>query len=163
MAERNAVNRNTVIDAIAFIGTGILCLVEGYRLHVTADPRMLSQELQPGFYVLLLGGILLVTGLVYLARHLRAPPHDDVVVTTPEQQAARAFVVGSIFAALAGYAILIATIGYFVGSVIFFLAILAIFKVKPIPAVAFSVVLAAVYYAVFVLYLDIIFPHALLF
>ena len=162
MAERNAVNRNTIIDSIAFIGTGILCLIEGYRLHVTADPRMLSQELQPGFYVLLLGGILLVTGLVYLVRHLRAPPHDDAV-STPEQKAARAFVVGSIFAALAGYAILIATIGYFIGSVIFFIAILAIFKVKLVPAVAISLVLAGVYYAVFVLYLDIIFPHALLF
>jgi hypothetical protein len=162
MAEKNAVNRGTIIDSIAFIGVGILCLFEGYRLHVTADPRLLAQELQPGFYVLILGVILLVTGLVYLVRHLRAAPPEHVA-TTSEQRTAGAFVVGAIIAAVAGYAIVIATIGYFVGSLLFFIAMLAIFKVKPLLTVAIGLVLASVFYAVFVLYLDIIFPHALLF
>jgi hypothetical protein len=162
MAERNAVNRSTVIDSLVFIGTSVLCLFEGYRLNATSDPRLLFQELQPGYYVLFLGAILLVTGLVYLIRNLRAVG-PEVVTRTPEQRATGAFVVGAIIAAVAGYAILIATVGYFVGSAVFFIAMLAIFKVKPLATLAIGLALAGVFYAVFVLYLNIIFPRAMLF
>ena len=162
MAGRNAVNRRTLIDAIAFIGIGAICLVEGYRLNITADPRALSQRLAPGFYILLLGGILLVTGVVHLVRNLRT--RESVVPAAPGQRAAMTVGLAAIVAALAGYAILMNSIGYFVGTTLFFLAILAIFKVRPWPlTVALSLALGAAFYTIFVVYLDIIFPRGLLF
>jgi hypothetical protein len=159
MTGRRTINRRTVIDAAVFAAVGMLCIVEGFRLHATADAHGLRQELAPGFYVLLLGAVLLVTGAVYVAANLRAPRE----AAAAPAGAGRAGLAG-ILGALAGYALLMSVLGYYLSSAIFFMAVLALFGVRKWWVnTPLGLALAAAFHVVFVEYLDIVFPRGMVF
>jgi hypothetical protein len=163
MADSRPVNRAALIDSAAFIAISIVCLVEGFRLNVTANPHALSQRLAPGYYVVLLGAILLVAGIVHLVGGLRRRD-KPASRRAPAQAAAMTVGLAGIVAALVLYAIMVTLIGYAVGTAVFFLVTFAIFNVRPWPlTIALSLGLAGVCYALFANYLGIIFPRGLLF
>jgi hypothetical protein len=159
MTERPAINRRALIDAGVFAAIGMGCLIEGYRLHVTAALHGLRQELAPGFYILLLGTLLLVTGAIYVVANLRGAAEET---QAPANTGGRALV--GILGALVGYALLIGVLGYYLASALFFMAVLALFGVRQWwinPPLALA--LAGAFHLIFVVYLDIVFPRGLLF
>jgi hypothetical protein len=158
MTERATLNRGTLVDTAVFSAVGVACLSEGGRLYVTARDDGLQQELAPGFYVLLLGIVLLATGLFHLFTQLRTPP-ELAEAPSGTGRLGLAAIIGT----LIGYALLMTLVGYFIASAVFFMAILALFRVRNWINPVLGFALAGVFHVIFVEHLDIIFPRGLLF
>jgi hypothetical protein len=151
-------SRAVLIDSFSFIGIGLLCVGESYRLYVTRPPHVLAQELRPGLYVLLVGLVLLVAGASHLALSLKDAEEEREPVDAETKRR-----IAAIIAGLAGYAVLIMLVGYPAASFLFFLATLKVLNVDSwIKNISFSAVLTLVCYALFVQYFNIIFPTGLL-
>jgi hypothetical protein len=152
-------NRTALIDGLLFVIVGLICLVEAYRLNVSQDANLLHQELQPGFYIFLLGFALAASGVAHLLFASRSTEPGR----TPSSWSMKVRPLYAL-AALVGYAVLIELVGYLAATIAFFLAVFWIFGVR---SWLVNLILSAVFgvgdYLLFVHYLTITFPPGILF
>ncbi|HVY20295.1 MAG TPA: tripartite tricarboxylate transporter TctB family protein [Bauldia sp.] len=150
-------NRTTWVDGTIFFLLGALCVWEGHRLAVTADPRTMQQALPPGAYIFGLGVLLILIAAVhvYSYRHEVA----RIVPLTPELR----FLIATIAVLMAGYALALYLVGYVLASILFFAAAFVIFGVKSwLTTTILTVVFVAVCYLVFVKLCGVDFPAGVL-
>jgi hypothetical protein len=125
-----------------------------------APTNLLSQQLGPGLYIYILGGILLVAGIAHVTTSMRAASArgggNDQGVTFGR--------VATITLIISAYAILIERFGYPISTLLFFLAIVRVFGVTSwLRNAALSLGLTAVFYVLFVHYFGVLFPHGSIF
>jgi len=130
-------------------------LAEGLRLVIYKDPYTVYDPLGPGLYIIAIGLGMMVLGVAHLIVHSR---------TSPVMQKARVdktmrFRLISTVAACVVYILLIYIVGYLPATVLFFLLQ---FRIQGIRSwtriIALSVILAGLYYLVFVQYCGMVFP-----
>jgi len=134
---------------------GIVSIVDGIRL-VKAEKLQLYDVLGPGFYNIGMGSVLLVVGVVYFISRAKKPSLEEKPSSAGEEYKMK---MASMVGVLALYILLMDYIGYFFSSILFFILINKIVGFRAWPrTLAASLAMAVVFYVVFVLWLDMIFP-----
>ena len=137
---------------------GIFSIVEGIRL-VKAKSLQLFDVLGPGFYNIGMGSLLILVGVIYfISRWKTLSPAPKETSPPSEYRMKMASMVG----VLAAYIILLNYLGYFISSLLFFILINRIVGFQTwrtlLPA---SLAMAVFFYAVFVHWLNLIFPQGI--
>lgn len=154
------VGGRTLLDGLIFIGLSLLCAVEGLRLYLAPRPDGPSQALAPGLYILILGGILFVTGVSHLLSRSASDDEEDAAAAPPPARLR----VAAISALLAAYILFTDWLGYLAASLVFFVGTLWAFGVRDWRTnIVLSVVLTAACYLTFVHLLGVVFPRTGLF
>ncbi len=109
-----------MILEVIFLIIGTLGVYEGYRL--THTNLLYADAVGPGWYLLMMSGILFVCAVALLVRRLRRKAAQGEASISMHKTA-----VGRAFLLLFLYGISIMYLGYLVGSVIFFTLIQRIF------------------------------------
>ena len=148
--------RRVLIEGFILLAIGMGSVAEALRLIVYKVPGVLYDALGPGFYLLIIGTCLLITG----ASHLLHNYHEyntEKVVTADEKMRTRMIATVLICGI---YAILIDYVGYLLATVFFFVAEFRLFGVKSLLAnIALSLLLTATNYILFVKLCGLIFPE----
>ncbi len=158
---RIMVSRKVWVEGLLSIAVSLVTLNESLRLIFFKDPQKLYDVLGPGSYLLLLSIGLLVTGIIHISHHLKKEQSLGITKTKTSKEL-RNRLIGSIVV-FGLYLILIDTIGYLIGSFVFFILEFRIMGIKSWSVnFVLSVIIAATYYFVFVMYCDMVFPRGLL-
>jgi uncharacterized membrane protein HdeD (DUF308 family) len=129
----------------------LACLVEARRLSLDTHASLLTQRLGPGLYIYILGGVLLVTGVVYIVTHMRSAAE----VSPGEVSVSRVL---SVTLAIAMYAVFIERFGYVLATLAFFIVMFWLFGVRRWRVnLPLSLAGAAVFYVVFIRLFNVIF------
>jgi hypothetical protein len=152
------------IEGMIFSVMGLLGLYEGIRLaRVRASQSTVIQDsLGSDGYMIMIGLALIIVGVSHIiinykknidtGKKMVSKDHKDTLI-----------VIFDIFVSLIVYVLLMNYIGYLVGSLIFFLLILKIFKFKWSLNVILSVFFSIIFYMLFGYVLKMPFPKGMLF
>ncbi|GAA3942893.1 tripartite tricarboxylate transporter TctB family protein [Microbacterium soli] len=161
-----------VTTALIFIVVSVISLFEGIRLSLNPPAFRMNQVLKPGWYLILIAVLLLASGVGYLVTLIVKAPKTapdavddagtgDEDVAPPVRNGLMSRLLWLI-AALVGYGVLIAVLGYVLATPIFFLSASIIFGVRKIlPLVIMTVGLSAVLVFVFIYLLRVRMPTGL--
>jgi hypothetical protein len=153
-------NRKVLVEGIIFLGLSSLSVIEGLRMIYQQDSLKVLEMFGPDAYILSLGIILLVLGVIHIAVHYREAGPAKEVKTDVEMR----WKAVKLITAVLIYAALIHAAGYALATPIFFSAAFRIVGVKSWPLnLILSLVLSAVFYMVFVVYCNMTFPRGIFF
>ena len=148
------------IEATSIIVFSLVAMVEGLRLIIYKQPNLLYDPIGPGFYILALSIGLMSAGVAHLLTNYRRLPSTGNVAAS---RAMRIRLFGS-FMVLAVYILLIDFVGYLVATLVFFVLELRLAGVTSWRTnLILTVILAIVYYVIFVRLCDMVFPRGILF
>lgn len=152
-------DRVALIEGIVLLMVGIASLVDGIRLNVTGKVQ-LYDVLGPGNYNIGLGVIIIILCLLYFAFYLKKSLDRKKVLQ--EKRFMKKMI--SMIVVFVAYIFLIKVIGYFLASMVFFSLTFKIagFKSWLIVGVL-STGISISFYAIFVYWLNIVFPQSVLF
>jgi hypothetical protein len=152
-----SVKRTILIEALVFWCIGILAMIEALRLLVFKDPHVLYDVLGPGYFVLLISIAILMTGTFYFLGNYKKCNGKEAA-----QPDAEAMIpVFHTVLAVTGYIFLIGIVGYVLATFVFFVVQLWVFGVRSWKInVGSAVILAAIYYYLFVELCSLIFPRS---
>jgi len=154
------VGRQSLVESAIFAGLGLGSVAEGIHLYMTKDAHLLYAMLKPGFYIVVLGLVLIALGASHYLVALKHPRERGV--KPPFDRGSRTRLFG-IVGALIFYSYLISITGYVISSLAFFMLTLKILGVRIWPtALVVSVALTAINYVVFVRLCDVIWPETLI-
>jgi hypothetical protein len=149
-----------LIEGILFFAIGLVGIFEGIRLTGQRNPQIIYDVLGPGYYIIYLGSALMATGLIHLIVNYR----KNLRI---EQVAVRAIMkikVILVVLVMVLYVFLIYITGYLIATIVFFFLTFWIMGVKPWrTTVMMTAALSAVYYIIFIKYLNMIFPYGIFF
>ncbi len=151
--------RKTWLEGLLLLAISLMSLAESIRLIVYKDPTTLYDPLGPGWYLLLVSIGLATTAVVHIEHHLkqRSSPKEE---RTSREMTYR--FVGTCVSCLA-YIVLINIVGYAIASLIFFVMMFRVVRVKLWVNLVLSIFLTGAYYLIFIRYCSIIFPEGILF
>ena len=154
------IKMRVLIEGILITIFSLVALAEGVRLVIYKDPYVLYDPIGPGFYILALGAALMTTGIAHFIVNYRRLP---VLGKMPIREGMRIKLFSS-FMILAIYIYLLGFIGYLVATVIFFVLE---FRVSGVASRLSNLILAfflsGLYYVVFAVFCEIVFPKGILF
>lgn len=133
-----------MILEIVFLVVGMLGTYEGFRLSRTT--LLYADSVGPGWYLLLMSGLLFVCAMALLVRRFirRKAADGEISISLHKGAAGRAFLL------LFLYGVSIIYLGYVVGSVLFFTLIQRIFGERSwLRCTAIGVSITACFYFVF--------------
>ena len=157
---KTLINAKALIEGILVIVFSLVATIEGCRLIIYSDPRILRDPIGPGFYVLALSIGLMAIGIVRLIVNYRKFPGIEKVAVS---RAMRIKVFSSVIV-LAIYIFLIDFAGYLVGTLVFYSLELRVVGVKSWHInFILALILTIVYYVVFVVLCGMVFPRGILF
>lgn len=163
MTETAGLTRKVLIEGAILALAGIAAMGEGYRMVAFKATRSAEDLTGPGRYLFLVGALLALAAASYLWTQYRSTEADDPEEEKVEDRVFRHKVL-PIILAVAGYTLLIEYIGYFVGSVLFFVFMLRLSGESWLRVAAISLAMTALYYVLFIELSGMIFPRdALLF
>ena len=151
--------RKALIEGIMLLVFSFVGLGEGIRLVSDIDPHTVYDALGPGWYVVSLSLLLMVTGAVHLIVHYR-----EGVAAAAKAVVDKAMTMKMIYMvlAMALYILLIDIVGYLVSTPLFFLME---FRLAGITSwrrnIILTVIVSVVYYVTFVVYCDMVFPRGI--
>jgi hypothetical protein len=152
----------TLIEGIIFLVLGCAGTVEGIRLVNKVDPDSIKDILGPGYYIIILGIILMIIGLVHLVNNRRpegAPRAKGEAAKTPWVSNPVPLYMLAVFAV---YVILIYLFGFLISTLVFFYLEFRIAGVLSWRKnLILTVVAAAVFYIIFIYYCNLVFPVGL--
>lgn len=151
-------NMRVLVEAVLILVVGIGAVIEGIRLAWKMDPDALRDVLGPAYYIVFLGGAVIVTGIVHFLLNQRREitPEDLPSVGLKKRTVAT-------IAAVAVYIFSLIVFGYGVATFVFFMLIFKIVGIKSWKTtVILSLALTAAYYVVFVHYCNIVFPRGII-
>jgi putative tricarboxylic transport membrane protein len=153
--------RTVLIEGLLLLVIGLVSMVEGLRLIIYKNPEILYDVLGPGFYVLGISILLMVTGIVYLFINYRKVPSMGKALETNKKMRIRMMNMIVVFAI---YIFLIDIIGYLVATIIFFLLEFRLVGFKSwVHNVILTLIVTIVYYIVFIHYCSLTFPRGIFF
>jgi Tripartite tricarboxylate transporter TctB family len=153
-------NAKVLIEGIIFLGLSSLSVVEGLRMIYQQDSLKVLEMFGPDTYILSLGIILFVLGLIHMAVHYREAGPAKVLKTDIETRRKAVRLIATVLV----YVGLIHAIGYALATPIFFSAAFWIVGVKSWPLnLILSLILSAAFYIIFVVYCNMIFPRGIFF
>lgn len=151
-------NVKVLIEGITFLGLSSLSMVEGLRMINRQDSLKVLELFGPDAYILTLGIILFLLGLIHIVIHYREAGPAKVVKTDKEMRRKAMGLIGTVLA----YVGLIHAIGYALATPIFFSAAFWIAGVKSRRLNAIlSLLLSVAFYFAFVVYCNMIFPQGI--
>jgi hypothetical protein len=153
---------STLIEGIIFLVMGLIGVIEGVRVIRRIDPDSIRDVLGPGYYVIILGIILMAVGLVHIVHNWRLQGFPK----------ARSGDAGStrmsnptplyMIAVFAVYAVFINLFGFLIASLVFFFLEFRIAGVRSIKKdFSLAVGVTAAFYVIFVQYCNLVFPVGL--
>jgi hypothetical protein len=153
---------SALIEGTIFLVMGFVGIIEGVRVVRRVDPDSIRDVLGPGYYVIILGIILVTVGLVHIFHNwvfqrLPKAKSDDVGSRRMNNPISLYMIV--IFAV---YAVLIYLFGFIIASLVFFFLEFRIAGVRSLKknfVLAIGVTLA--FYIIFVQYCNLVFPVGL--
>jgi hypothetical protein len=149
-----------LIEGILITISGVAALAEGVRLVIYKDPYVFYDPIGPGFYIFALGTALMTAGIAHFIVNYRRLP---VLGTMPISEGMRIKLFSS-FMVLAIYIYLLGLVGYLVATFVFFVLE---FRVAGVTSRRTNLILAfflsALYYVVFAVFCEIVFPKGILF
>jgi len=150
-----------VLGEVIFISvTGIITMVEGFKLIFIKDPAAIYDRIGPGPYLLVVSMMFVGGGVVHLVMNWRKSVGDQKVIVDKELR--RKLISTIVNCAI--YLLLISMVGYMVATPIFFFLQFRIEGIKSwFRNLTLTVAISATYYLVFVRYCSLIFPRGLLF
>ena len=154
----NYMNRRVLTEGILILAVATVGVVEGLRLIIVKDPRVLYDIIGPGAFILFLSLALMVAGVYYILYYVKIP--GDKIAFSREAKIR----VISMSVALAIYLLLIDILGYYVSTILFLLTEFRLVGVKSwLASVSLSLVITAMFYIIFVEFLTLVFPKGILF
>jgi len=152
-----------IIEGLTLSIISLGSIVEGVRLVISRDPRLVSDILGPGPYIICLGVVLLVATAIYILRHngKEYPQHVSAHSGRRWRKVFNGKQVPAIMA-LAMYLILIQISGYLISTTLFYVVAFRLFGVKSwVVSTVTAVVVAVVCNVVFIYYAAMVFPRGL--
>ena len=148
-----------LLEGILLFLLAFVSLVEGLYLMGMESSQKVRDVLGPGFYLVLLSSVLVITSIVHLANFRK-----QIVTAKSTMSRETGMRVVSIMAVLSIYTFLIGTIGYLFASLIFFLMLFKVVGIKSWRTAVFAtLLLTGFYYLVFVQLCNMIFPPGIIF
>lgn len=150
--------------ALIFLAVSGIALAEGVRLSQNPLAFRMNQVLRPGYYLILIASLLLISGIFYLVSLIRSA---DKVTDKAAEKAATDTSDESRFmgrltwlvVALVAYGLLIGFLGYVLATPIFFIAASLIFGVrKLVPLLVLSLGFSTVLVVLFIYLLRVRMP-----
>lgn len=152
--------RRVLIEGMLFLGIGAVGLFEGCRLTLEKESHLTYDVLGPGGFVFIISLLIMITGVVHLMSQRR---ESRSVEKATEDKEMRIRVL-SMIGVFAIYNVLTQYVGYFVGSIVFFLLEFRIVGIKSWSSNAIlTLALTAAYYVIFVYFAGIPLPRTILF
>ncbi|GHU19350.1 hypothetical protein FACS189475_06410 [Betaproteobacteria bacterium] len=152
--------RTVLFETLVLWGIGVVSVIEALRLILVRNPNVLYDKLGPGYFVLLIGVALIITGTYYFFVNYKKESDVKEMITADKEATLQ---VVSTIAASAGYIFLIGIIGYVLASFIFFMIQLWIFGIRHWKVdIGLAVLLTLVYYFLFVEFCSMVFPRGYL-
>ena len=151
-------NIRVLIEAILILVVGIGAVIEGLRVAWKMDPNLLYDTLGPAYYIIFIGGAVIVTGIVHFVVNQRREitPEDVPSVGLKKRTVAT-------IGAMGVYIFSLIIFGYGVATFIFSVLIFKIVGIKSWKTtVILSLGLTAACYVVFVHYCNIVFPRGII-
>ncbi len=152
------------IEGMIFSVMGLLGLYEGIRLaRVRASQSTVIQDsLGSDGYMIMIGLALIIVGVSHIIINYKKNIDTEKKMVSKDHKDTL-IVIFDIFVSLIVYVLLMNYIGYLVGSLIFFLLILKIFRFKWSLNVILSVFFSIIFYMLFGYVLKMPFPKGILF
>jgi hypothetical protein len=142
---------------------GVGGLLGGFTSYITRDARTQSSVMAPGTYILVLGVALILTALVYVSLSLRKASQTASAKLRTTHSSWISPIVIKVIGTFAAYAYLIQWSGYVVPTILFLLVEFRLLGVKSWKtSVVLTAVVAALFYVVFIVYCEMVFPHGTL-
>ena len=152
-----------LIEGILLLVIGLVSTAEGIRLRIQVNPVIHYDRVGPGFFLLFCGICLMSVAVLYLIDNYRKPLRAQEMATDVVNKEMVIRVISSIVVCGA-YIILLNTVGYLVATVFFLLLQFRILGVKNwLANCLLSIILAAVFYSIFVVYCNMAFPKGWIF
>jgi putative tricarboxylic transport membrane protein len=156
------IKMRVLIEGILITIFGLAALAEGVRLIIYKDPYVFYDPIGPGFYILALGTALMTVGIAhFIVNYRRLPVLGKMPMPISGGMRMKLF---SSFMVLAIYIYLLDFIGYLVATFVFFVLE---FRVAGVTSWRSNLILAfflsALYYVVFAILCEIVFPKGILF
>jgi len=129
-------------------------VAEGYRLIVYKDPQTLYDVLGPGYYVLAISLLLVVTAITHLAGHLKDAEITAEKVSGKERKRLL-YMIGTLIL----YLILLTFFGYFASTIVFFLAEFWLVGIRWRTNIILTIFVTIIYHLVFIEYCNMVFPR----
>jgi hypothetical protein len=153
---------STLIEGIIFLVMGLIGVMEGVRVIRRIDPDSIRDVLGPGYYVIILGIILVVVGLIHIVHNWQIQGFPKVRsddASSPRMSNPTPLYMIAVFAV---YAVFIYLFGFLLASLVFFFLEFRIAGVRSLRKdLALAVGVTAVFYVIFVHYCDLVFPVGL--
>jgi hypothetical protein len=153
------------IEGITVLATGFIAVAEGLRLVKKIDPDAVTDVLGPGYYILFLGLILIIIGVIYLSvnyKNIFYKKKESLYRRIKEKKG-----ISTVFymtLVLVFYLTSIHIAGYLVPTLIFFLLEFRLAGVKSWKRnIILTLVITVVFYLIFIRYCRIVFPQGLFF
>lgn len=150
-------NRTALIEGILLLVLSFVGLGEGIRLVLDVDPHAVPDTLGPGYYIVLVSVLLVVTSITHLVKNLRREDVGAVVEAVVDKEL-RWRVVCMILAMIL-YIVLLDIFGYAISTVVFFLMQFRIVGITSWPQnIALTALATVLFYVLFVVYCEMSFP-----
>jgi hypothetical protein len=151
-----------LIEGIIFLVMGLIGVMEGLRVIRRIDPDSIKDVLGPGYYVIILGIILVAVGLIHIVNNWRHQGFPKARSGDASSPWISNFTPLCMIAVFAVYAVFIYLFGFLFASLVFFFLEFRIAGVRPLRKnFALAVGVTAVFYVIFVHYCDLVFPVGL--
>lgn len=152
-------NRQVLVEGIFLLAIATVSLIEGLRLIIVKDPRVIYDKIGPGSFILFLSFALTAAGVAHLVINHKKIRGEKLTMS----QGAKMRVL-SMSVTLAIYIFLIDILGYYVATVFFLLTEFRLVGVRSwLLNVILTVAVTAVFYIIFAVCCSLVFPKGILF
>jgi hypothetical protein len=153
---------SSLIEGLIFLVIGFAGTAEGVRLINKVDPDAIKDVLGPGYYVIILGVMLMIIGSAHLVNNWRVegmPRARGKAATSPVISNPIPLYMIAVFAV---YVFLMYFFGFLMSTLIFFSVEFRVAGVRSWKKnVTLTAVTTAVFYLIFVHYCNLVFPAGL--
>lgn len=154
-----------LIEVFVVVIVGVFSISEGIRL-VLAGKLHKYDILGPGFYIVGLGAVLIIAGLIYFVSERKKAfgIEEKTAVRQSAGKSGYTKMMISMIVVMVAYIFLMSLTGYLFASFVFFLLINRIAGFRSwLTHLGVTVLMTASFYLVFVVWMGMIFPRGLLF
>ncbi|MFC1820143.1 tripartite tricarboxylate transporter TctB family protein [Thermodesulfobacteriota bacterium] len=145
------------LEGVLILVVSLIGLAEGVRLTVFKEPYILYDVIGPGYYIVIISGLLFIPGIIRLLDFGKTNEH-----TEPGENKGMKMRVVLLFGALVLYIFLMTIFGYFPATLFFLLISFRILGVKSlITNLVGSTAVAGAYYVIFIKYCHMVLPRGM--
>ena len=153
------IRRKVFIEGMLLLMLGLVGIAESVLLLSSKNPRFHQDSLGPGGYMIIVGFLLAVVGLI----HIISGRRENSIMEKQVKYGERLQVL-RIITILAVYSLLIGITGYLLATLVFFFLILRVLGFRSwITTLILTVVFSMSAYVIFVRLLGMIFPEGIIF